>query len=265
MTPAAPVVLVTGGAQRIGAAIVQQFHQHGFNVVIHCRRSVNVAETLAGQLRAQRPGSASVVTADFAAPTLATRDTQGLYESIAGLADDALRCYGRLDVLVNNASAFYPTPLSELTPAHWSELMSSNAQAPLFLSQALAGELRQRSGSIINLTDMNVDRGMAGFSAYTMAKGALQAMTRSLARELAPQVRVNAVSPGAIIWPDHASDPVEDADAQARLLAEIPLGRLGQPADIARTVYFLAWQASYITGETIRVDGGRRLSAVVTP
>lgn len=247
-----PAVLVTGGAQRIGAEIVRQFHAQGFNVVIHCRHSVQAAETLATDLQAQRADSACIISADLAAD--ATNE-----DDIGGLAKRAVNCFGRLDVLINNASSFYPTPLGEITPSQWLDLMASNARAPLFLSQALAGELRRRRGSIINLTDMNADRGMAGFSTYIMAKGALQVMTRSLARELAPEVRVNAVSPGAIIWPDHASDPVEHAAQQARILASIPLGHLGKPVDIARAVFFLAWRASYVTGQVIRVDGGRLL------
>lgn len=261
MSEQRPAVLVTGGAQRIGAEIVRQFHAQGFNVVIHCRHSVQAAETLAADLQAQRADSACVIRADLA--TVTTSDNAGgntdRDDVINGLAERALSCFGRLDVLINNASSFYPTPVGQIKPSQWLDLMASNARAPLFLSQALAGELRQRRGSIVNLTDMNADRGMAGFSAYTMAKGALQVMTRSLARELAPEVRVNAVSPGAIIWPDHASDPVEHAAQQARILESIPLGHLGEPADIARAVFFLGWEAGYVTGQVVRVDGGRSL------
>lgn len=255
-----PAVLVTGGAQRIGAAIVRQFHAHGFNVIIHCRHSIQAAEDLAADLQTQRPASACVIQADLAAAGSQQVSDDGKHDQvISALAERALNGFGRLDVLINNASSFYPTPIGQITPAHWLDLMASNARAPLFLSQALAGELQRRRGSIVNLTDMNADRGMAGFSAYTMAKGALQVMTRSLARELAPAVRVNAVSPGAIMWPDHASDPVTHAAEQARILESIPLGHLGDPLDIARTVFFLAWEASYVTGQVVRVDGGRSL------
>ena len=244
-----PVVLVTGAAQRIGAATVRQFHAQGFNVIIHCRHSTDAANALAHELEQQRPASTCVIVADL----LELPD-------IERLAAEALASFGRLDVLVNNASTFYATPLGSVAQRDWRDLMGSNARAPLFLCQALAGELRQRRGSIVNLTDMNAERGMAGFSTYTMAKGALQAMTHSLARELAPKVRVNAVSPGAILWPDHASDPVAHAEQQARILAGIPLGHLGQPEDIARAVFFLGWQASYVTGQVLCVDGGRQLA-----
>lgn len=260
MSEQRPAVLVTGGAQRIGAEIVRQFHAQGFNVVIHCRHSVQAAETLAADLQAQRADSACVISADLTRITTSDKADADRDDVTSGLAERALNCFGRLDVLINNASSFYPTPVGQIKPSQWLDLMASNARAPLFLSQALADELRRRRGSIVNLTDMNADRGMASFSAYTMAKGALQVMTRSLARELAPEVRVNAVSPGAIIWPDHASDPVEHAEEQTRILESIPLGHLGTPADIARAVFFFGWEASYVTGQVIRVDGGRLLT-----
>jgi pteridine reductase len=179
---------------------------------------------------------------------------------LSELGGKVLSIHQRLDVLVNNASSFYPTPLASLTQAQWLDLMNSNARAGLFLAQQLAPALKTSGGSIVNLTDINVDRGMADFTAYTMAKAALAAMTKSLARELAPSVRVNAVSPGAILWPEHAQDTDSQDTGQAIILAGIPLERLGTPADIAQTVMFLARDARYITGQTIRVDGGRALS-----
>lgn len=244
-----PVVLVTGAARRIGARTVALFHQHGYNVVIHCHQSTADACALAATLNQQRPGSAQVIQANLCDP-----------DEVNKLATAAEDCYGYLNVLVNNASSFYGTAVGSITQQHWHDLMASNAQAPLFLCQALAATLRANNGSIVNLTDMNINKGMSGFSTYTMAKAALQAMTRSLARELAPQVRVNAVSPGAILWPEHASDATLHAAAQAKILDGVPLGRLGTEDDIAQAVFFLAHHAHYITGQTLRVDGGRALS-----
>ncbi|MEX0739845.1 MAG: pteridine reductase [Pseudohongiella sp.] len=249
VTDQQPVVFITGAARRIGAEIANSFHQAGYRVIIHCHRSRHDAEALAAQFNHMRADSAAVVTADL-------NDESALSK----LGDDVLSIHQRLDVLVNNASSFYPTPLASLTQAQWLDLMNSNARAGLFLSQQLAPALTARGGSIVSLTDINVDRGMTDFSAYTMAKAALGAMTRSLARELAPSVRVNAVSPGAILWPEHTQNtPSQDAE-QSRILAGIPLSRLGRPTDIADTVLFLARDASYITGQIIRVDGGRALS-----
>jgi pteridine reductase len=244
-----PVVLITGAARRIGAETARVFHESGYRVIIHYRDSAEAAHQLASELNAVRPDSARTLQADLNDPI-----------AVINLACDAQRCYQRLDVLVNNASAFYATPLGSITPAQWDELFNSNAKAPLFLSQALADSLRKHRGSIVNLTDMNADRGMSEFTPYTMAKAALMAMTKSLARELAPDVRVNSVSPGAILWPEHAADPLLHTEARARILAGIPAGRLGSERDIASAVYFVATGASYITGENIRVDGGRALS-----
>lgn len=243
-----PVVLVTGAARRIGARIVGLFHEQGYNVIIHCHNSVAEANALGTRFNQKRPGSAGVLQADLCNP-----------EELNSLAKAALDCYGRVNVLINNASSFYRTPVGNITQQNWQDLMGSNAQAPLFLCQALAETLCRNNGSIVNLTDMNINKGMSGFSPYTMAKAALQAMTRSLARELAPQVRVNAVSPGAILWPEHASDPELHANEQASILAGIPLARLGTEDDIAQAVFFLAHHAHYMTGQTLRVDGGRAL------
>ena len=243
------MVLITGAARRIGARTAQYFHQHGYRVIIHCHQSTTAADALAARLNQQCAGSASVLQADLC-------DT----DAVQALAQAALACFGSINVLVNNASSFYRTDIGTITQAQWHDLMGSNARAPLFLSQAMAPALRASHGSIINLTDMNINKGMSGFSAYTMAKAALQGMTRSLARELAPQVRVNAVSPGAILWPEHASDADLHAQQQAAILAGIPLGRLGTEDDIAAAVYFLAHDAHYITGQTLRVDGGRALA-----
>jgi len=249
MQDKSPVVLVTGAARRIGACIARTFHQNGYRVLVHCNQSVADAQQLVYELNQNRANSTIVLTADL------NDDQQTLQ-----LAKEAVAAFGQINVLVNNASRFYPTPVGNIGTEQWHDLMASNALAPLLLSQALADELRNQRGSIVNLTDMNAERGMKNFVPYTMAKAALQAMTRSLARELAPEVRVNSVSPGAILWPDHASDPVEHADKQAAILAGIPLGRLGTMQDIADAVFFLAHSAHYVTGQTINVDGGRILS-----
>jgi pteridine reductase len=244
----APVVLVTGAARRIGARTITLFHEQGYRVIIHCHKSLTDADALAAKLNQKRPDSARVLCADLCDA-----------DAVDHLANSALQCYGGINVLVNNASSFYRTALGSITQQNWHDLMGSNAQAPLFLCQAFAHSLRSNKGSIVNLTDMNINKGMSEFSAYTMAKAALQAMTRSLARELAPDVRVNAVSPGAILWPEHANDAELHAAEQASMLAGIPLARLGSEDDIARAVFFLAHQAHYITGQTLRVDGGRAL------
>lgn len=244
-----PVVLITGAARRIGSRTAEVFHEHGYRVLIHCHHSLAEAQALARKLNNQRGNSAFVLQADL-----------NNSKDIQALADAVLVQQTRLDVLVNNASSFYATPIASVSEQDWLDLMGSNARAPLFLCQALVPRLRASQGSIVNLTDMNINRGMAGFSAYTMAKAALQAMTRSLARELAPEVRVNAVSPGAILWPEHASDPQAQAQQQSAILASIPMARLGSPDDIAQTVFFLAHHAHYVTGQTWRVDGGRGLS-----
>ncbi len=244
-----PVVIITGAAQRIGARTARHFHDQGFRVIIHYRRSLQAADSLCAELNRVRPESAVTVQADL-----------DDFEQVTKLAEQALAAFGRLDVLVNNASSFFPTPLGTITIEQWHQLMGSNALAPLFLSQALAPALTETRGCIINLADMNAERGMAGFTPYTMAKAALLAMTQSLARELAPAVRVNSVSPGAILWPEYASDADEDAEKRQQILAGIPAGRLGTEDDIAATVFFLATHGHYITGENIRVDGGRALA-----
>lgn len=244
---ASPVILVTGAARRIGAEIIRHFHAQGYRVLIHCRHSVDDANALAAACNHQKPDSAVVLQQDLSSAATA-----------AELAAQAMQVWQRVDVLVNNASAFYPTPVGKISASDWDALVNSNAKAPLFLSQALAPTLRASQGCIINLTDIHAEGGLSKHVPYTMAKAALLAMTRSLARELAPDVRVNAIAPGAILWP--ASDDAISDEAQQTILNGIPMSALGEPAHIAATAYFLATQASYVTGEIIRVDGGRRLT-----
>jgi pteridine reductase len=237
-----PVVLVTGAAARIGASIARRFHAAGYRVVLHYFRSQDKATALSAELNAIRPDSVRLLQADLLQ----------LIE-IENLALQTLATWGRLDVLVNNASTFYPTPLGSITAAQWDNLTGSNARAPLFLCQHLAAALKESHGCIVNIVDSTSHYGLSKFAPYAMGKEALANLTRSLARELAPEVRVNGVAPGAILWPEYEGGDNE-AEHKATL-ARTMLGRLGSPDDIAHAAFFLT-QASYITGEIIKVDGG---------
>lgn len=239
-------ILITGAAHRLGAATARLLHAEGANLAVHYRRSAAAAERLAAELEQQRPDSAIAVGADLL-------DTS----SLAGLVGAVVEGFGGLDVLINNASAFYPTPLGTITEQHWDELIGSNLKAPLFLSQAAAPSLRERRGVIINIVDIHAERPLKGHPVYSAAKAGLAMLTKSLARELAPQVRVNGVAPGLILWPEHGGGP--DPQAQQELLDHIPMRRSGDPRDIARTVLFLVRDADYISGQIIAVDGGRTL------
>lgn len=245
------VCFLTGASKRLGACTARKFHAEGFNVIIHYNRSKSEAEALVAQLNAVRTSSAFCLQADLT-------DS----EQVQSLARLALDCYQRVDVLVNNASAFYPTPLAECDHQDWDELFDSNLRAAFFLAQQLAPELEQRAGSIVNMTDTHADSPLKGFPIYSMAKAGVKAMTKSLAKELAPRVRVNGVSPGAILWPPSLEDESDPAVLEARktMLEKIPLRALGEPQNIADTVFFLANDACYVTGQTIKVDGGRYLA-----
>ena len=238
-----PVILVTGGALRLGARIVRTVHAAGYRVVVHCHQSAGEAHALAAELNALRTDSAACLAADLREPS-----------SVATLVAEAAARWGRLDGLVNNASVFRPTPVDSASLADWSELLDVNLRAPFLLSQAAYPHLRERQGCIVNLTDIYATRPKPGFAIYSSAKAGLLGLTRSLALEFAPLVRVNAVAPGAILWPDAG-----DKNEQARLLARIPLARQGEPADIAQAVLYLL-QAPYVTGQEIAVDGGRSAS-----
>ncbi len=240
----ARVVLVTGAARRVGAEIARALHEAGAAVAIHYRSSAAEAESLASSLNAHRPDSAAAFAADLL-------DTAALPALIAAV----VARFGRLDGLVNNASSFYPTRVGAVDTAAWDDLMGSNLKAPLFLAQAAAPYLTAAHGCIVNITDVHAERPLKGFPIYSAAKGGLLTLTRSLAIELAPAVRVNAVAPGAIEWPnDEASFPPAE---RAAIIEHTLLGRIGSPADIARTVKFLVFDAPYITGQVINVDGGR--------
>ena len=236
------VALVTGASRRIGAEIVRGLHAAGYRVLLHYHRSEDEARQLAGALNAERPGSVLALRADL-------DDTAALDE----LVRRAIDAWGHLDALVNNASTFYPTPLGTVTESQWDALLGSNLKAPFFLCQAAAPHLARRQGAIVNLVDIYAERPLKGYPAYSIAKAGLAALTRSLAVELAPDVRVNGVAPGAILWPEQA----DGGQTQADILARIPLARSGSPADIAGAVRFLLEEAPYITGQIIAIDGGR--------
>ena len=237
------VVLVTGAARRVGAVIARTLHAAGYDVALHYRESRGELEALAATLEARRAHSTLALQADLA-------DSARL----PGLVDAAVARFGRLDALVNNASMFHPTPLGEITVAQCDALFAVNARAPLLLAQAAAPRLKAAHGAIVNITDIYAERPLPQHAAYGMSKAALRMATSALAQELAPSVRVNAVAPGAILWPGNKSD----AD-RAAALARIPLQRTGTPEEIANTVLWLIRDAGYITGQTIRVDGGRVL------
>ena len=241
MNESSRVVLVTGGARRIGAEIVRFLHEAGWRVVIHCNHSLNEAEALATRLNQSRADSVQILRVDL---------TGG--KAMQCLIDGTLGFWGRLDALVNNASAFYPTPLGEVTEGQWDELMGANLKAPFFLAQAAARPLAERAGAIVNIVDVYAERPLRNYPVYSVAKAGLAALTRSLAVEMAPRVRVNGVSPGAILWPENGNE-----GDKAEVLARVPLARSGEARDIAQAVGFLLEGAPYVTGQIIAVDGGR--------
>ncbi|GJL82509.1 MAG: pteridine reductase [marine bacterium B5-7] len=236
------VALVTGSARRIGAEIVRHLHNAGHRVLIHYGTSADAANYLAAELNTTRPGSACCIAADISD-----------INTIDSLANQAIGQWGQLDVLVNNASKFHSTPLGDTTESQWDGLLDINLKAPYFLTQALAIELKRCKGAVVNITDIYADRPLADHIPYTITKAGLVNMTRALAQALAPDVRVNGIAPGAILWPE---TNLNDA-ARQRLLARVPLNRTGSTADIASTVLFLVQPDSYITGQIINVDGGR--------
>ncbi|PXV59487.1 pteridine reductase [Dyella jiangningensis] len=240
-----PVALITGAGKRVGAVIARTLHAAGYDLALHYRHSAAEAELLAASLERQRSGSTFAVQAELA-------DLDGLPAMVQRVVDR----FGRLDALINNASAFYPTPVGTATPAQWNELFASNAQAPFFIAQAAAPALREARGAIVNMVDIYAERPLANHPLYCMAKAALEAMTRSLALDLGPDVRVNGVAPGAVLWPSDGK-PYDDQQA---MLARTPLRRVGSPEDIADAVLWLLRDAPFVTGQIIRVDGGRTLS-----
>jgi pteridine reductase len=238
------VALVTGAARRIGAAIARRLHGAGAKVVLHYRGAEAEAVQLEKELNAARAGSATKLKGDLLAPV-----------APKALVDAALQRFARLDILVNNASAFFPTVLGEIEASHWEELIGSNLRAPLFLAQAAAAQLAFAGGAIVNIADIHAERPLKGYVVYSIAKAGLVALTRSLALELAPSVRVNAVAPGAIAWPE---DGQFDPDERSRVVATTPLARTGTPEEIAQAVHFLC-TAPFVTGQVLAVDGGRSI------
>jgi len=241
------VVLVTGGAKRVGAAICRRLHASGAQIAIHYRSSAEEALALRDEVNALRPDSSSVFQADLL-------DLHALPQ----LVNKVVEKFGRLDALVNNASSFYATPLEDIAEQQWHDLLGTNLKAPLFLAQAAADELRRRHGCIVNIADIHAERPMHGHLLYSVAKAGLVALSKGLAQEMAPQVRVNAVAPGVIIWPE--SDAWMDEEQRRKIVAHTLLKREGEPDDIARTVQFLVNDAPYITGQIIAVDGGRSVN-----
>jgi pteridine reductase len=237
-------VLITGGAKRLGAAITRMLHCAGANVAVHFRQSGAEAMALAGDLDSIRPGSAMTLAADL-----------GDIATMPGLIESVIARFGRLDVLINNASSFYPTPVGSISALQWDDLVGTNLRAPLFLAQAAADSLRATEGCIINMADIHGQKPLKHHPVYSAAKAGLIMLTRSLAQELGPAIRVNAIAPGPVLWPE-AGLPDE---LKQEIIAKTALKRTGAPEDIARTALFLAAYAPYITGQVIAVDGGRNL------
>ncbi|MGH8248525.1 MAG: pteridine reductase [Gammaproteobacteria bacterium] len=235
--------LITGAAKRIGAAIACSLHAAGMNVVIHYHKSEAEAGQLCASLNGVRPGTAGAIRADLS--------DESSYRRVVDFTCDR---FGGLDVLVNNASAFFPTPVADTTLAQWDELMATNLKGPFFLSQAAAGALRDARGCIVNVTDIHAFRPLKGYSVYSTAKAALIMLTQALAKELAPEIRANAVAPGAILWPEDMG-----ADLKQRIVSHTVLRRPGNPADIAGAVRYLIFDAGYVTGQVLTIDGGRTL------
>lgn len=236
-------ILITGAARRVGAVVVRTLHSAGANILLHYRQAGTEARQLADALNSLRPDSVALVQADLLDPG-----------QLAGLVEQALARFGRLDGLINNASSFYPTPVGSITEADWLDLMGTNLKAPLFLSQAAAHALKESRGCIINMADIHAGRPVKNHVVYSIAKAGVVTLTRALARELGSEVRVNAIAPGYILWPE--DNPQFDAAARQAVIDHTALKRIGTPEDIAATVLFLLAHAPFITGAVIPVDGG---------
>lgn len=242
-----PTLLITGAAKRLGAETAQKFHSAGYNIALHYRQSKTAAQALADKLNDIRENSCEIFAADL-----------DQLDQIEKLAADTVERFGSIDTLINNASSFYPTKIGTATEQQWNDLISSNMKAPFFLAQACAPHLSKAKGCIINIVDIYSEKALANHTIYCMAKAGLNMMTQSLALELAPNVRVNGVSPGAILWPSEGDSAMPDQQA---ILAKVPLARTGEASDIANTALFLATNAPYISGQVIPVDGGRTAGA----
>ena len=239
-----PTVLITGAAKRVGAAIARQLHATGANILIHYRQSAAEADKLAAALNSVRPHSAVALAGDL----LATA-------TLPDLMHRAVTAFGRLDVLINNASSFYPTPLGSITEAQWDDLFGTNLKAPLFLAQAAAPHLKATRGLILNLVDIHSQRPLPDHVIYCAAKAGLAMLTRALARELGPDIRVNGIAPGPVLWPEGGMDEA----LQAKIISRTALRRSGSPEDIAKAALFFFKDAPYVTGQILAVDGGRSI------
>lgn len=241
------VVLITGGAKRVGAAICRTLHAQGFSLMIHYKSSLTEARALQAELNLKRANSVAIIQGDLL-------NISGL----PNLVTETVNQFGRLDVLINNASTYYASEVGDIDESKWHDLMGSNLKAPLFLSQAAATELRKHHGCIVNITDMHVERPKKGYIVYSVAKAGLVTLTKSLAHELSPDVRVNAVAPGPVQWPE--SNPQFDEVYRQRVINQTLLKRVGEPEDVAKAVKFLITDAPFITGHVLAVDGGRSLN-----
>jgi pteridine reductase len=241
------VILITGGAKRVGAAICRMLHAGGAKLMIHYRQSASEARALQAELNLQRPNSVAIIHGDLL--NLAV---------LPKLVQETVQHFGRLDVLINNASSYYATELGDIGDDQWQDLIGSNLKAPLFLSQAAAAELAKTKGCIVNITDMHVERPKKGYVVYSVAKAGLVTLTKSLAHEMAPDVRVNAVAPGPVMWPE--DNPQFDEVYRKRVISQTLLKRIGEGDDVAKAVRFLIQDAPFMTGQVIAVDGGRSLN-----
>lgn len=242
---AGKVALITGAAHRIGAATVRLLHAEGINIILHYRSSRDAAQQLQEELNAIREESVVLIQANL-------HETAVINEMVR----EAIKAWGRLDVVVNNASSFYPTPIGAIDEKNWDDLIGSNLKAPLFLCQATAPHLKVNKGCIINIVDIHADRPLKNHAVYSIAKAGLVMLTKAMARELGPEIRVNAVAPGAILWPEKNMDDV----TKQRIISRTSLKRTGEPDDIARAIRFLIKDGKYMTGQILTVDGGRTLS-----
>lgn len=241
------VVLITGGAKRVGAAICRELHAHGALLMIHYNTSATEARALQAELNLQRTNSVAIIQGDLLNTAI-----------LPSIVHETVKHFGRLDVLINNASTYFPTEIGQINEDNWQNLMGSNLKAPVFLSQAAAPELRKNHGCIVNITDMHIERPKKGYIVYSVAKAGLVTLTKSLAHELGPEVRVNAVAPGPVQWPEN--NPQFDDIYRQRVINQTLLKRVGEPEDIAKAVKFLTYDAPFVTGHVLAVDGGRSLN-----
>ncbi len=247
MNLANKTILITGGAKRVGAAICRELHAHGASLMIHYNTSTAEARALQAELNLQRANSVAIIQGDLLNIAI-----------MANLVAETVKQFGKLDVLINNASSYYSTEIGKITEENWHDLVGSNLKAPMFLAQAAATELRKNHGCIVNITDMHIERPKKGYVVYSVAKAGLVTLTKSLAHELSPEVRVNAVAPGPVQWPEN--NPQFDEVYRQRVINQTLLKTIGQPQDIAKAVKFLVADAPFITGHVLAVDGGRSLN-----